>query len=95
MKQISSGTIARTLLQFFAYVNQVVAVIGSTSFANAMWYQITSLVITIIITLLTYWYNNDWTNLAQCTGDIFKMVKDGSISKEELYEFIDNHKKVE
>ena len=96
LKSLKSGTIIRTVLQFLAYVNQIVALIcqaaGVTDSKAYLW---ASAGITIVITIISYWYNNDWTNLAQLTGEAFDMVKDGKITKEELEEFLDNHKSEE
>lgn len=93
LKSLDKGTIFRTVMQFLAYVNQVVAVIGNTSFASAMWYQIITVVLTIVTTAVSYWYNNDWTNFAHLSSDVFEMLKDGQITEEELKEFKEKHKK--
>lgn len=93
IKAIDFGTIARTVLQVLAYVNQVVALVGKTSFASSAWYQWTSLIVTILITAVTYWYNNDWSNGALLVRDVFDMFDDGKITKEELEEFVNKHKK--
>ena len=95
IKSLDKGTICRTILQFLAYVNQIVAIIGSTTFTNAMWYQILTVVLTIAVTAVTYWYNNDWTNFAQLSTDVYDMLKDGEITEEELNEFMKKHKKEE
>lgn len=95
LKNIKISTWIRTILQFLAYVNQAIAIMGQTSWASAVWYQWASLGVTVAITVFTYWYNNDWTNLAQSTGEIYDMVKDGELTQEELADFINKHKKSE
>lgn len=92
IKALDKGTIFRTILLVLGWANQVVALIGSTSFASATWYQITSLVITILISAVNYWYNNDWTNGALLARDVFDMVKDGKITEDEIKNFIESHK---
>lgn len=94
IKSLSSGTILRTILLVLVYINQLVALIGSTVtvFAENPIYQWISFGLTIVITILAYWYNNDWTNIAQITGEIFNMLKDGKITNEEICTFIDKHK---
>lgn len=92
IKSLKFGTILRTILQILAYANQIVAIIGRTSYADAAWYQWLSIGITIAITILSYWYNNDWTKLAQMSGSVFDMLKDGKITKDELKDFINKHK---
>lgn len=93
LKQIDKGTLCRTILQIAAYVNQVIAIFGQTTFASAMWYQIVTLLITIVITAITYWYNNDWSNIAILAREVFDMLEDKKITKEEIKEFIDKHNK--
>ena len=95
MNKIKLGTFIRTVLQILAYVNQIVAVLGATSFANSCVYQLISLGITIVITALSYWYDNDWTSGAKLCSDIFNMVKDGKITEEELKEFMKKYGKKE
>lgn len=94
IKFLSGGTILRTILLMLVYINQLVALIGSTVmvFAENPIYQWISLGLTIAITIVAYWYNNDWTNIAQITGEIFNMLKDGKITNEEICTFIDRHK---
>lgn len=93
LKKLDKGTICRTVLQILAYANQIVAIVGHTSFASAAWYQWLTVIITIVTTAVTYWYNNDWTNFAHLSSDIFEMLKDGQITEEELKEFKEKHKK--
>lgn len=87
------GTVVRTILQVLAYINQIVALIGQTTFANQSWYQWMSFGLTVTITLVSYWYNNDWTNFATLASDIFVMLKDGKITQDEIEEFIKKHTK--
>ncbi len=93
LKSLDKGTVIRTVLQILVYINQIVALIGRTTFANAVWYQWVTLGLTIAITGLSYWYNNDWSSIAQVTRDIFDMLEDGKITKEEIDEFIKKHRK--
>lgn len=92
MKNLSKGTIFRTIFQVLTYANQIVAIFGQSSFASAAWYQWTSVILTIIVTSVSYWYNNDWTNIAKLSGDVFDMLKDGKITEDELKTFMDKHK---
>lgn len=93
IKTLNKGTILRTILQVLVYINQVIALIGQTGFASQTWYQWLSFGVTLFVTAVSYWYNNDWTNLAKATGEIFDMVKDGKITEDELNRFINSHKK--
>ena len=93
IKSPKIGTIVRTILQVLAYANQVVALIGQTTFASAVWYQWVSFGLTLAITIISYWYNNDWTNFAKVSSEIFDMLKDGKITEDEVKKFVDNHSK--
>ena len=88
LKEVDFGTLVRTILQFLVYVNQIVAFLGRTTFADSVVYQWISLLLTIVITALTYWFNNDWTSRALLSRDFYDMLKDGKITKEEAEEFI-------
>lgn len=89
------GTMIRTILQILVYINQLVAAIGQTSFANNPVYQWISFGLTVVVTGFTYWYNNNWTKMAELGQEVYEMVKDGSISAEEMQKFLDEHKKPE
>lgn len=92
IKSLDKGTICRTILQIATYVNQVIALVGMTSFASSPVYQWITFGVTLVVTAVSYWYNNDWTNFAQLAGEILDMLSDGKITKKELEEFIQKHK---
>lgn len=91
IKNIDFGTILRTILQIAIYINQFIAILGNTSFASSPVYQWISFGITVVITIITYWFNNDWSKLALVARDIFDMMKDGKITEEEVKKFIEDH----
>jgi SPP1 family holin len=93
LESLKAGTIVRTILQILAYINQFVALLGSTTFADNPVYQWISFGFTIVITAVSYWYNNDWSRFAQMSGDVFDMLKDGKITQDELTNFINKYKK--
>lgn len=93
LESLKAGTIVRTILQILAYINQFVALLGSTTFADNPVYQWISFGLTIVITAVSYWYNNDWSRFAQMSGDVFDMLKDGKITQDELTNFINKYKK--
>lgn len=92
IKSLKASTKIRTILQILAYVNQLIALLGNTTFANNVAYQWISFAFTVVITALSYWYNNDWSKAAQVCGDIFDMLKDGKITADELSAFIAKYK---
>ncbi len=91
IKSTDKGTIYRTIVQILAYINQLVAVIGSTSFASHPAYQWISFIVTLVSTTVSYWYNNDWSNGAILVGRLFKMLRDGKITQNEIEEFMDSY----
>lgn len=93
LKKIDKGTICRTILQVLAYINQIIAIFGQSSFASAMWYQVVTLVFTLITTAIGYWYNNDWTSLAILTRDIYDAVKGKKLDQKTVEHIIDIAKK--
>lgn len=95
IKSLDKGTIIRTILFICAIGNQIVAVIGMSSFASEFWYQILSVVFTAIITIITAWKNNNFTYFAQLTGAVLTALKDGKITKEEVLELLQKASKEE
>ena len=87
-KSRDRGTIFRTILYILAYVNQVVALIGHTSFAAADWYQWLSLGVTFVITAITWWYNNDITSAAKWGSKVMDALKDGKITVDEVKDLL-------
>ena len=95
IRRLKAGTVIRTILQVLVYVNQAVALLGNTTFANNIVYQWISFALTVVITALSYWYNNDWTQFAHMSSDIFDMLKDGKITPQELEDFMAKYGKKE
>ncbi len=93
IKSLDKGTIIRTILFICAIGNQIVAVIGMSSYASEPWYQILSLVFTAIITAIAAWKNNNFTYFAQLTGAVLTALRDGKITKEEVIELLEKAQK--
>lgn len=89
IKSLDRGTIIRSILFICAIGNQIVAVIGMTSYASEPWYQILSLVFTAIITTIAAWKNNNFTYFARLTGALLEALRDGKITKEEVIELLE------
>ena len=90
--KLKISMIIRTVMLVLTYINQIMAIIcqqiGVTDTTVYMWI---SAILTIIITIITYWYNNDWSSLAKLTGKVFDMCKDGKITTEEITSLIEKH----
>lgn len=84
------GTIIRTVLHWLSIANEIVAIIGQTSFAAAEWYQWMSLGLVILFTALTWWYNEDFTKLAKMGSKVLDALKDGKITLDEVQHFLDD-----
>lgn len=85
------GTKLRLFLQVLVYINQIVMLFSEFQFADNIVYQILSLVLTIGITGMSYWFNNDWTGMAKLVGKVLDIFKDGKITQEEIDELIREH----
>lgn len=88
---VDKGTIIRSITLVLAMANQIIAIIGSTTFASSMWYQVASLVVTIITSLVSAWENNDWTYYAKLGTGVLDALEDGKITAEEVQELLDKH----
>lgn len=86
------GTIIRSTTLVLAMANQVIAIIGASTFANSVWYQIASVVVTVISSLVSAWENNDWTYYAKLGTGVLDALEDGKITVEEVQELLDKHK---
>ena len=64
---IGADTIARTIVLVLALVNQVLATVGkqTISLAESDIYQIVSLIWTISASLIAWWKNNSFTEIAR------------------------------
>ena len=93
IKAIDKKTLCRTILQFLAYVNQIIALIGQTTWANAAWYQWVSFGFTAAITIVTAWENNDWTYFAKLGTKVLDALEDGKLTKEEVIEMLEKSDK--
>lgn len=89
---VDKGTIIRSTTLVLAMANQVIAIVGASTFANSVWYQIASVVVTVISSLVSAWENNDWTYYAKLGTGVLDALEDGKITVEEVQELLDKHK---
>ncbi|MBO0441660.1 phage holin [Candidatus Enterococcus ikei] len=77
MKQISSDTIARTIILVLALLNQILAITGkgTLDIVEDTIYQAVSLIFTIVSTGMTWWKNNSFTHAAIKADDLLKELK--------------------
>lgn len=88
IKSLDKGTLIRCSLLILSYINQIVAIIGMTSYASSTWYQIVSMVCTILISAVTAWKNNDFTHFAQLSGKVLNALRDNTLSESEIEELL-------
>ena len=91
IKALDKGTIIRAVTLILALANQFVAIIGASTFANAVWYQIASIVVTTATALFTAWKNNDFTDFARLGTDVLHALKDGKITEDEVKELLEKY----
>lgn len=88
IKSLDKGTIIRTVLLVCTIANQIVAALGSTSFASHPAYQVCSIIVTVVMSVITAWKNNDFTYFAQLGTAVMHALKDGKITIEEVTTFL-------
>lgn len=93
IKNVDTGTIIRSVTLVLAIINQVIAVLGSTSFASATWYQIVSIIATVLTALISAWENNDWTYFAKLGTKVIDALEDGKLTTEEVIEMLEKSDK--
>ena len=91
-KMRDKGTIVRTILLVLSIANYILALIGKTCWGTGAVYEWISFGVFLVMTLISYWYNNNWTGFASLAEDVFTMLSDGKITSEELSAFIAKHK---
>lgn len=89
---VDKVTVIRNVTLVVAIANQIIAIVGASTFANAMWYQIASIVVTAVSALINAWENNDWTYYAKLGTGILDALEDGKITVEEVKELLEKSK---
>ena len=79
MQNVSSGTIARTIVLILALINQVFAIMGkgTINIAEEDVYQLCSIVATIVTAAIAWWKNNSFSAAAIAGDDTKQKVKLG------------------
>lgn len=87
-KKFDKGAFCRTVLFYLSLINEIVAIIGSTTFAQSPIYQWVSLGFLAVTGILSWWYNNDYTSMAKLAGQVLEFLKDGRLTEEEVKELL-------
>ena len=92
-KMRDKGTILRTIFLILSLINYVISMVGKKYFGSGSIYEYVSFGIFVLMVVISYWYNNNWTGFASIANDIFNRLSDGKITEEEIIEFRNKHKK--
>lgn len=92
-KMRDKGTILRTIFLILSLINYVISMVGKKYWGSGSIYEYVSFGIFVLMVIISYWYNNNWTGFASIADDIFNMLADGKITEEEIIEFRNKHKK--
>lgn len=92
-KMRDKGTILRTIFLILSLINYVISMVGKKYWGSGSIYEYVSFGIFVLMVIISYWYNNNWTGFASIADDIFNMLDDGKITEEEIIEFRNKHKK--
>lgn len=92
-KMRDKGTILRTIFLILSLINYVISMIGKKYWGSGSIYEYVSFGIFVLMVIISYWYNNNWTGFASIANDIFNRLADGKITEEEIIDFMNKHKK--
>lgn len=94
LKEIQPHTYVSIVMVILVAINQVLMVTGKP-IINCGEQQVTywvNIVLNVVGIVYPAWKNNSLTEFAKICDTILFMLRDGSISKQELEEFIEKHK---
>lgn len=83
-KNVDKGAFFRILTLAVVLLNQAVAVFGATSFATAPWYQVLSIVATVVASVVAAIKRNDLTYFSKLASGLIDALKDGKIEEGEI-----------
>lgn len=92
-KMRDKGTILRTIFLILSLINYVISMVGKKYLGSGSIYEYVSFGIFVLMVVISYWYNNNWTGFASIANDIFNRLADGKITEEEIIDFRNKHKK--
>ena len=92
-KMRDKGTILRTIFLILSLINYVISMVGKKYWGSGSIYEYVSFGIFVLMVVISYWYNNNWTGFVSIANDIFNRLADGKITEEEIIDFRNKHKK--
>lgn len=87
---MNKDTLARTIALVVVGINQLLVAFGFNPlpFDQATTYTIASTIITLLVALAAWWDNNSLTKPAIEADRVFTLLKDGSVTIEQILELV-------
>ena len=80
------GTVVRLIVLVIAWINQIGVMFGLYTIpaANENVTYLIATIVTVVVSLVSYWKNNSWTTSANTADDIMAMLKNTGVTREQL-----------
>lgn len=91
LSHVSAETWTRTIFLLLALINQVLAIFGKSigfEFTEGQIYQVVSMVLTAISSIVAWWKNNSFSQSAQVADEVMHSLEGGEL---EYTEKVDPH----
>ena len=92
LKNVQPTTIVRLLVLIISLINLVLSIFGTYQIPGLSESEQESLavVITAIASVVSYWYNNSWSENATTADKILTMLKNSDVTIDDLIDITDN-----
>lgn len=92
LKNVQPTTIVRLVVLIISLLNLVLSMFGTYQIPGLSEAEQESLavLITIIASAVSYWYNNSWSENATTADKILTMLKNSDVTVDDLIEITDN-----
>ena len=86
MSSIKTDTIIRTVVLGISLINQIIVMCGLNPlpFADDEIYAFVSTLVTVAVSIWSWWKNNSFTKAAQAADDVKSAIKSGTVSAGEV-----------
>lgn len=87
--KVKVSVIIRVVALVAVLVNQVLAIFGKDlPFTGDVVYQTISIILTVGVSFIAAWKNNDFTAFAKLSGKVLDSLRDGKITEDEVNELL-------
>lgn len=92
VKNVKPSTIVRLIVLIISLVNLVLSIFGTYQIPGLTDSQQESLavIITVIVSAISYWYNNSWSENATAADKVLGLLKNSDVSIDDLISVVDN-----